>query len=187
MSESQDHRMTAILLRLELLSHGGTQAWNPSGGQSGEPDDKMVGIVVGRPDFPHLAWRRRYDEQGDDVGRERIITEAEKELKAWTGQGERPKIEGASLVDLILEDGEGWEPKVVAQRYGVDEAFVRRKRMAAGRGTEDGKELLPNADPVDRTEKARELRRRGMSTRMIAETLGVSQSAVMKWIRQSAA
>lgn len=201
MTTSQDQRIAAVLLKLELVSHGSCQAWNPSGGQSGEPDDKVFGQVERgcghqsdgdewcRHCDPHIRYRIQYRRQQTDLGREAVIGDAEAELAAWTGTAPRAKIDGKSLVDLILEDGEGWEPKIVAQRYGVDEAFVRRKRMHADppRGSEDGKKLMPDPEPIDRSEKAREFRARGMSTRMIAETLGVSQSAVMKWIRRAAA
>lgn len=178
--------MKAILLRLELVSHGATQAWNPSGGHSGEPDDRTVSLVLQHENPPHVRWRIIYDRQYTDAGREAVIKDAGRELESWTRRT-APQIDSKSLVDLILEDGEGWEPKVVAQRYGVDVAFVRRKRMHAGRGTEDGKKLLPDTEPEDRQGKARELRRNGLSTRQIALILGVSQSAVMKWIKVRAA
>ena len=186
MSETQDRRMRIILLSLELISHGSTQAWNPSGGQSGEPDDKTVNQVIAHDQPPHLQWKAIYAIQATDLGREAVITDAKKELDSWTRRV-APRITGKTLEELILEDGEGWDPKIVAQRYGCDANFVRRKRLAAGRGTEDGKKLLPAPEPIDRAEKARELRARGASTRTIAETLGVTQSAVMKWIRKAAA
>lgn len=187
MSESQDTRMGAILVRLELLSHGATQAWNPSGGQSGEPDDKTVAQVVSSENPPHIRWRIIYDRQVTDAGREAVITDAKAELESWSKRT-APQIAGKSLVELILEDGEGWEPKIVAQRYGVDEGFVRRKRLNAGRGTEDGRKVLSEvAEVVDRTEQARELRKQGLSTRQIAVVLGCHQTQVMRWIRKSAA
>jgi hypothetical protein len=187
MSESQDQQMAAVLLRLELVSMGATQAWNPSGGQSGEPDDRVVSQVARHENPPHIRWRIIYERQATDAGREAVIADASKELEQWTRRV-APRIEGKSLVELILEDGEGWEPKIVAQRYGVDAAFVRRKRMTDKRDTEDGKKLPDRVEEaLDRMEKAKELRRQGLSTRQIAEILACHQTQVMRWVRKSAA
>ena len=183
---SLDREMAAILLRLELVSHGSSQAWNASGGQSGEPDDKMVAVVAGRPTFPHLLWRERYENAQTDLARATIIAGAREELKAWTHRT-GPKIEGKPLSEIIIEDGEGFEAEVVARRFGVDAGFVRRIRMKAARGTEDGRKIAPDDNPTDRRSKARELRRRGLSTRQIAEILECHQTQVMRWIREAVA
>lgn len=182
---SLDHEMAAILLRLELVSHGTTQAWNPSGGHSGEPDDKIAAQAQRPEKPPHIRWWIIYHRQTTDAGRLEVITDARQELESWTRRT-APRIEGKTLVELILEDGEGFEPQVVAQRYGVDVAFVRRKRMIADKDTETGRAAQPHDGSVARCEEARELRRRGMSSRQIALILGVSQSAVMKWTRKQA-
>lgn len=185
---AQDHEMRGILLRLELLSHGATQAWNPSGGQSGEPDDRIITILLIHDTPPHIHYRNLYEQQQTHADRETIITQARDELKHWTGHTPRPRIEGKTLVELILEDGEGWEPEIVAQRFGVDPGFVRRKRMVAGYDTETGKASSPTiTEPADRLERAKDLRQRGLSTRQIALILGCHQTQVMRWIKKAAA
>lgn len=178
--------MAAILLRLELVSHGGTQAWNPSGGHSGEPDDRMAAIAQRPERPPHVRWRIIYEQQETDAGRIAVIADATAELESWTRRT-APRIEGKSLVELILETGAGHEPEAVAQRYGVDAAFVRRKRMHAGKDMETGQDIeQADEQQVDPREKARELRRKNLSTRQIAMILGVSQSAVMNWTSKAA-
>lgn len=179
--------MRLVLIGLELVSHGGTQAWNPSGGQSGEPDDKIVGQVTRSQDYPHLKWRAIYAVQATEMGREAVIQDAKRELESWTKRT-APRVEGKSLVELILEDGEGWEPRVVAQRYGVDEGFVRRKRMHANppRGTEDGRKILPDDETTsDQTTAVAALRRRGLSQNEIAKTLGISQPTVSRLLKEA--
>lgn len=181
---SQDARMRTVLLGLELLSHGATQAWNPSGSPSGEPDDRTVTFVLRHEEPPHLAWQRIYNRQRHDTGRETVIDDAAKELNTWTRRS-AAQIEGKPITQWIIDDGEGWEPAIVAQRFGVDEAFVRRTRMRADRGTEDGKPVQQTSGPVDRPTKARKLRAGGMSTRQIAVILDTHQTQVMRWIRQT--
>lgn len=178
--------MASVLLRLEMLSHGSTQAWNASGGHSGEPDDRVLTLVLSADEPPHLRWRRIYRTAITIDGRLRIIDEAQQELRFWTRRTV-PQVENTkSLVDLILEDGEGYEPAVVARRFGVDVAYVRRQRARAQRGTEDGRELHAD-EPADRVSKARELRGAGLSTRQIAVILDCHQTQVMRWIRKSSA
>ena len=172
--------MAAILLRLELVSHGSTQAWNPSGGHSGEPDDRIVALIGDA--FPHVVWRERYEAQTDDLGRERVITDATQELESWTRRV-APRVEGRPLRDLVVEDGEGFPAKIVAERFGVDVAYVRRWRNRAGRDTETGREAQSVAE--NRPERARELRRQGLSTRQIATILACHQTQVMRWIRDA--
>lgn len=176
--------MAAILLRLEMVSHGSTQAWNASGGHSGEPDDRMVALIAGRVSFPHLAWRDEYEGQSSVLGREEVIAGATRDLEAWTKRT-LPQVEGKSLAAIIVEDGEGFDAQIVAQRFNVDAALVRRFRMRANRGTEDGREVVPSGSE-DRPSRAREFRRAGLSTRQIAAILGCHQTQVMRWVRDRA-
>jgi transposase len=181
---SLDVQMRTVLMRLELLSHGSTQAWNASGGHSGEPDDRTITMVLVGDEPPHLRYRRLYGTATTDEARIRIVTEAETELTSWLRRKELPKTT-ISLVDLILEDGKGYEPDLVARRYGVDAAFVRRQRARKDLDTETG-EKAAAVDRSDKPAKARELRKLGMSTRQIAFMLDASQSAVMNWTRRTA-
>lgn len=180
-----DAQMRTVLLRLEMLSHGATQAWNPSGGHSGEPDDRVVTMVLRHDEPPHLKWKRIYRVTLGADAKEQVVKDAAKELEEWCKRPAAP-AGSKSFVEIMIEDGDGYEPQIVAQRYGVDIAYVRRQRARAGRDTETGRKLAPVDESSDRPAKARELRRRGMSTRQIAFILSVSQSAVMNWTRRQA-
>jgi DNA-directed RNA polymerase specialized sigma24 family protein len=175
--------MAVILLRLEMLSHGSVTTWNKGSSHEGEPDDRMVAMAAARPTFPHLSWRWLYDRQVNDLEREQVITEASEELESWTRRT-LPRVEGKSLTEIIVEDGEGYDPRIVAQRFNVDAAFVRRTRLRAGRGTEDGREA--QVESGDRPTRARELRKIGLTTRQIAQILTVSQGTVMRWTAKNA-
>ena len=183
---SLDRQMAAVLLRLELVSHGSTQAWNPSGGFSGEPDDKIVTLVASRPTFPHLQWRQRYEKAasaGDWLECGAVLRAATAELEAWTRRT-APRIEGKPLAEILIEDGEGHEAEVVARRFGVDAAFVRRRRLAVGRDVETGKKLVVTAQD-DQVDVAATLHRRGLSQKEIALTLGISQPTVHRLLKEA--
>lgn len=187
----QDRRMTAILLKLEMLASGSVQAWNASGGGQDEPDDKVVNAVI-RGDEPlHLHYRKRYAGAYSIASREAVIVEADELAKAWACRPEATrKVADAvkvSVEELIVEDHKGQSAEVVAFQFNMHPDNVRRIRKKAKVSTEDGRGLLSPAPVEDKAAKAQELSRGGMSTRTIAETLGVSQSAVMKWIRRAAA
>lgn len=184
-----DQQIRDVLAKLELISHGAVQAWNPSGGQSGEPDDKIIAQVLSIEPPPHVFFGRLYAQQHTDTGRAAVIRTATKEWETLTGRGEekRERTEGKSLVDLIIEDGEGWDPQWVARRFCVAEAFVRRTRVRADRDPDLGKATQPaRPGPSSGPDEACRLREAGMSTREIARQLAVSQTQVMRWVRQAA-
>jgi hypothetical protein len=88
--------------------------------------------------------------------------------------------EDRSLSELILEDGLGFEPEVVAHRFRVAGSYVRRLRGKYGRDPETGRVVdVVGGGAV----RARELRAKGMSTRQIATVLSVHQTQVMRWTR----
>lgn len=176
--------MRAILMRLELLSFGSVQAWNPSGGRSGEPDDRFVSLVLRADEPPHLHYRARYDGAKSDGGRERVIDAAQAELESWSRRTAPVPAETRPLDKLILEDGAGWEAELVARRFGVDPAFVRRVRQRANLGSDDGCPVVP-MDGMDIAEKrrhAQELKARGLSQRQIGLHLGVDAKTVRKYL-----
>lgn len=179
-----DTEMREILFRLELVSNGSTQAWNSSGGQSGEPDDKVVtqaAVAHLLGEMPaHLAYRVRYERASTEGGRARIVTEAREELKALTRRIAPMPTDTKTLADVIIEESVGYEPRVVAQHYGVDPTYVRRTRMRAGRDPETGRVPRPVRQPdiEQRRRRAQELRERGLTVRQIAMHLRVSPRTI---------
>lgn len=179
--------MAAVLLRLEMLSHGSCQAWNASGSHSGEPDDRIVVLTLCGDEPPHLRWRRIYLQATTTDRRIVIIRQAQDELESWTRRT-APRVENTkSLAELVIEDGKGYEPEAVARRFCISAAYVRRLRARAGHDMEDGRRLEPVDDTSAKPAKAVELRRRGMSTRQIAMILDSHQTQVIRWTRKSSA
>lgn len=182
---SQAQRMRTVLLRLELLSQGSTQAWNASGGHSGEPDDRMVAIVA-RSEKPLLVfYREMFDRAWSDRRREEIIEAAEKEVNDWVKRPAPAPEQTKPLEEWILEDGVGYEPEIVARKFNVDAAFVRRVRQRNGRGSEDGRVTeVVLLGLVERAAKARELRDKGLSLRQIGMYLNVGASTVSRYLSE---
>ena len=134
-----DHQMHAILLRLELLSHGSTQAFNASGGGSGEPDDKMMTVVVLRHEgFAHLIYRERYEATYSEKSRRTIVEEAGAELAAWVKR-EKPPTTSITEEQIVVRDFAGWTAQDAAQARKLTPKMVRDIRRKANLGTEDGR------------------------------------------------
>lgn len=187
MSVEQDQEIATILLRLELVSHAATLNYNPSGGQGGEPDDRMVALVLRNDEPPHLTFRRRYRGCVTDKDRAAVITAAQAELDVWTKPRDWQALKDAPSItedQVILADGQGWSPEDLAQAHRTTPSRVRKLRKAAGLDTETGKERV--ADALDRDEKivkARELRDNGHSNKQIALILGTSPQTVARFLQ----
>lgn len=189
MSE-HDKPMADILFKLELLSWGGTQAWNKSGGPGGEPDDRMVSLVQRQKSYlerpPHLHYRELYGRQSSNAGRLAVLTEA---TEHWQSSVKRTAstedTENAkTFEECILEDGEGWSAEAVGQHFNIAAAFVRRIRERHARSTEDGSEVNGCVD--DPVSRAKELQKKGLTTRQIALTLGSNHTQVARWLKRAA-
>lgn len=174
MSRELDGEIRALLARLELISHGQTQAWNPAT-QGGE---RAALLPPGESNPPHLVFRRLWDAAGSDEQRRRVIRDAERELVAWTRcdkrLADRPFV---SLEQQVLEDGQGWDAAAVAGRYGISTARVLRIRLRNGRD-ELGVPL-----PAAAGEFVRLLAAEGLSQVEIGWRLGVSQPTVSRLLR----
>lgn len=184
MSETLDGEMRVVLMRLEMCSFGSTQAWNASGGFSGEPDDKVVFQVVRRDDPPFVVYGRRYAGCRTDDQRRACISDATSELEAIlvrpTSAKDAPWV---SVETVVLQDDIGSEPQIVAYRRGLSVAHVRKIRMRDGRDAESGEKLDGVAARLPASERrlrAAELRDRGLSLRQIALHLRVSAEMVRK-------
>jgi len=171
-------RMRQVLLRLEMVGHGATQAWNASGGHSGEPDDRMVAQIVRGEQPPHLIYARRWQTAKTESSRLTILTEAEAELTSWIKR-QSPAVATKSDSEIMLEDGAGHSAETAARRFGVHQAFIRRLRAKNDRDPETG---LPWGS--ERAELASELSRSGLSQAQIAKRLGVSQQSVSRLIQR---
>lgn len=186
MSDEQDQRMSEILLRLSLLPHGATQAWNPSGGHSGEPDDRAVSQAA-RPDpMTHAAFAQRYARVRTDPAREDVIRDAQHTLDLLSRTRDWMNLQDAPCItdeQIILVDAVGWEPEAVAQHYRMLARHVRKIRQAAGVSTETGYPLEAVVlDIGEKRARARELRARGLSIKQIAMILGIGVGSAHRYL-----
>ena len=182
MSDTQDERIGVVLWKLELISHGPCQAWNPSGGHTGEPDDRVVAIVDRGDDPEHLSYRRRYLKAKTTTSREAVIRDAEETHLAMVKR-QKPATVSISEMDVICRDGEGWEAEVIARERRVTPSFVRKARVADGRDPETGYKLALSIEGMSRADWARSLQEQGLSQAEIADRMSTSQPTVSRLLK----
>jgi hypothetical protein len=174
-----------LLAELELLSHGSTTAWNPTGGGSAAED---AGIPHGESNPPHLRLRAQYLEQADDAGRERVVEEMRTTLRGRRGPtADRGAVTGETRAEedaRILQSGEGFDVLDVARRFDCTSSRVRRLRLADGRDAERGHRVDQQAGDDD-AQRARRMKAQGMSERQIALALGRHRTTVTRWLKKS--
>lgn len=135
-----------VLARLELLAHGSTQRFDPTGGS----DDSALpaGISTngdGPPtrDYPHLHWKDLILNARDDHARSKALEGAQDELDGWrrrvVTETHLPTESWEQLAARIVKDGEGWPLRDVALHCRCSERQVIRARNEAGRNVTDGR------------------------------------------------
>jgi hypothetical protein len=181
MTRTIDVQMRAVLTQLELCSSGATQAWNASGGGSGEPDDRLVNLVIRSEEPTYLRYARRWDGCKSDRSRQLVLDEAKAELEHWRKR-QAPVAESIPLEQMILEDGQGKDVLLVASQFRVDQALVRRLRARHSRDQDTGLPLdgLPRPEPSERRTEALRLQANGLTYRQIAMYLGCTATTVMR-------
>jgi hypothetical protein len=184
-TDDLDQAMQDVLLAMTMLSYGSTSAWDSNGGTQGKPGSRIL-VLVDRP----LAdvYRERWENANGPTSRRQILEEARRELDQWRGwlrrdvpAGETPEQEERRL----LQEGKGFDPNAVAQRFRTSATRVRRLRRAAGLNEETGAGHVVSA-PDDSPERIRELAAQGMSVRAIAMLTRASKSTVDRVVRRAA-
>jgi len=170
--ERRELAMRQVLANLELLMHGTTTNFSSEGGGDGSGTKQPTGEL--HP--PHLLWRERWEQAASDDARRRVLENAKADLESYR-KGTKSTVEGMNWEELILADGEGYSPEMVAQRYGISEHHVRRMRKRHDRGTEDGIETNPKAKQETTTEKIAAGKRRAEVARMKAKRMSNRQIA----------
>lgn len=180
-----------LLAELEMLPHGSTASWNPTGGGEGD-DPRPPGC--GNP--PHLELRARYLKAETDADRGEAVAAMKRTLREYRGAGvDRSRVVGETRHDeslRILAEGEGFTPKEVALRFRCTPTRVRQLRLAADRDAELGHLVEPEAiAPEDDDDAliaaARRMKGRGMSVRLIGLELGRPKSTISDWLQPSKA
>jgi hypothetical protein len=169
-----------ILAEMELLSYGKCASWNSSGGK-GENENP-----VPQGDSNPLAdeWHQKFAEAHP----------AELATLVWLAQGELDAIrrrdpatpvpeEGRDAwEERLIDEGEGHEAKVVATSFGTSVAVVTKLRKKYQRDPNLGLHLShEDLPPEGKKKRAAELHANGVSTRQIAQLVGVHQTQVVRW------
>jgi hypothetical protein len=176
-----DREMNRVVLRLLLVQHGNTS--NFSGTSAGHASSKPP-TGEAHPIVEQLV--EEYRRALSETDKRRVLRRAKAEVAAL----HRPHTtveDVKSLDEVVIEDGVGFDPRMVAQRFGLSEHHVRRIRQRAGRIADDGTKP-PDEDLTreDRLREARRMKNNGMSTRQIAFALHVSQALVVKDLKAAA-
>lgn len=156
-----------ILAQMEMVSHGTTMRWNPSGG-TGESD-----LPPGEPHPMHEHWRQRWLNATPDR-RPGVLEDARAALSAWRVQNQA-RGDGETwdqLAQRIVDEGLGWSPSEVAQALHVTESQVRKARERYKRHVETG----------HHTATVVTLHRGGRSVREIARLTGLPPATVQRRI-----
>ncbi len=211
--------LRTVLARLELVSSAPITAYNPGGHAapgSGEPpgDNKTAADHYRHrlQDIKHTEQRKH--EQALDAHalalarswahdqRRRVLRDARDELEQLTGRTDAPPKPRAAVLDdpgklaeLVLTDGEGHPPDVVAVRFRLSEHMVRRIRSRAMNGDEPaprdpetGHLVVPEVVPAgdERRRRARAMAEQGMTERQIAFRLGCDRNRVRRDLGRAA-
>ncbi len=216
--------LRTVLARLELVSSAPITAYNPGGHAapgSGEPPGdnrtaadhyrhRLTGIehteqrkVEQALDAHALALARSWAHDQ----RRRVLKAARAELEQLTGRTDAPPKPRAAVLDdpgklaeLVLADGEGHPPDVVAVRFRLSEHMVRRIRSRAldddgdpaPRDPETGHlgvpEVVPEVVPAgdERRRRAQAMAEQGMTERQIAFRLGCDRNRVRRDLGRAA-
>jgi hypothetical protein len=162
-----------VLTRLALVSHAPTTNLGSVRVANGSHDSsRPSGDAI--PDAEYFRDRLERAETVSDA------REALREARAClTGILRRtmahvPGETAGELAARMIEDGEGWEPRAVADAMHCTPTFVRRSRVSLGRDPETGYSA-PDGDPMA---VAMELHAAGRSLRTIARLTGVPRSTL---------
>jgi hypothetical protein len=165
--------MNRVVLRLKLVQHGNTSSFSDSSSthaDSRPPTGEAHPIVE--------QFIKDYQRAFSDETKRRVLDRAKAELAAIYRP--RTSIPDEKTIDeVIVDDGVGFDPRMVAERFGLSEHHVRRIRQRAGRVADDGTKP-PDEDLTrdERQQEARRMKNNGMSTRQIALALHVSQTLI---------
>lgn len=135
-------RAKTLLLRLELVSHGGTQNLNPQGKAAERSALFPPGGIARKDDredpetplwraYSHLHFKPRLANARTTEVVELLIGEMEDALRAWTHTGMPPRDSQAWKERIANEPG---HVEDVARTWGVKKTYVWQLRRQFGTG-----------------------------------------------------
>lgn len=133
-----------VLARLELLAHGSTQRFDPTGSSDSDNLPHGISSEGNGPrlsEYPHLHWRDKILGARNDYARRKALESAQEELDSWR----RRTVWHAStietwdeLVARVIGEGAGWSVREVANHCRCSERQVVRARNEAGVSVDNG-------------------------------------------------
>lgn len=193
-----ESQMRQLLAEMQLLPHGTTPNYNPTGA-GGAPDSRMP---TGESKPPHEYWARRWElaierDEENELRESAPITKARRvvldragvELDAWrkTPQVTIVSETEAELEARIVNEGQGWTVEQIAMHARCTTTFARRSRIKAGVSLLTGKPP-PNVvlDLPDERERAQQLAAQGLTDRQIRMILKCGGSKVARLLGKTA-
>lgn len=151
-----------VLAEMELLSYGKAASWNSSGGK-GENENP---VPQGDAHPLHEFWRREFEEAGGYEELMCCVDAARVELDSIRRRDPDtivPEEDRDAWEERLIEEGEGYEAKVVATSFSTSVQVVTKARRKHRRDPNLGYHLerLPEE-----------------TVRQMAERTGMSKSAV---------
>lgn len=172
-----------VLANLELTSNGSVQAWNASGGHSGEPDDKVVNLVIHPPIAPHHHYRFLFTQATSIDECEQLLTEAQAELasiRRRTSPNVAHLTDREILDDRIINEGHGCSPADVALALFCTPRRVQQVRIRDGRNPLTGHKIVLDDVSDDAREHVRTLIAQGMTERQVFQITGVKKTTIRR-------
>jgi DNA-directed RNA polymerase specialized sigma24 family protein len=161
-----------LLAEMSLLQYGRTQAFNPAGGHSDNPDPRPSGEAHPLVD--------KWLDQWDRYPTRDTLDAARAELHAWKVRTAPAEGDGSSEDDWILRDGEGFSAEQVARKFNVTATRVRRVRVRNDRDAEYGKEVQALVPSASKEQRVVLLTERGLSSREVAAQVDLHKTQVLR-------
>lgn len=190
-------QMRDVLAKLEAVSYGTTQGFEPIASKGGFGDrDGGTGHPPGGSLKPaHEMYANAWNEATTDEQRQAVFDEARSELDRTTRRTvpesftEKPELPHERVARL-LKLGEGIPLNEAAYRLRCSPSELRDVRNTAGRDAQTGR-LLPERPSQrlkreERQARVRELADRGLSARQIGQIIQCHHTTVAADLRKAA-
>jgi hypothetical protein len=178
------HQIHQVLIELELVSHGTTANWSPTGRGGGGP-----ALPPGELRPPHVYWRERWLDAVDEEDQRRVLAGARVELASLRKRSEvKIRVETEEELEArIVREGLGEPVDIVATAMRCTGTFVRKARLKAGVSVTTGhapKDVTVGT--MDQQEHARELAENGMTERQIQFITRLPKTTVRRILGRAA-